>query len=192
MKEVIHYRQHGSTCVVCCMLMLLEYYGVISKVIKYDESRLFKKLKSSYMEGTPFSAAAWYLAKEGLMCELIHSQEKVFKNDNYIDDETYDCLMDEYLKWCEYSINKGVIINNGVDISCYLLKEKIDCGNKIILAGMVGKILHAILIEGYNDESFVVCDPLKKEKELVKYNQIEEFMNTPLGKWCICVKKKHQ
>ena len=191
MHEIIPYKQHGSTCVICCMLMLLEYYEIIPKAIKYNESKLFKKLKSKYMEGTPFSAACWYLSKENLYCELVHSEEHIFKNDGYLNEESFNELMEEYNLWCKYCEEKGAKISNGIDIDISFLTGKISEDYKIILAGKVDDYLHAIVLEKYCDNKFVVCDPLMKDKTILSEEDVMNFMNTPLGKWCICVKERH-
>ena len=68
------------------------------------------------------------------------------------------------------------------------LKEQLQNGYLIISAGMVGKVLHAILICGYDFDKFIICDPLYRKRQIKSQEELETFMSTPIGKWCILVK----
>ena len=35
-KEIKPYKQRGDTCAICCLMMVLEYYGKIEKANWYD------------------------------------------------------------------------------------------------------------------------------------------------------------
>ena len=63
-------------------------------------------------------------------------------------------------------------------------------GNLIILAGQLSKSFHAILISGYEEDKFIVCDPLYKNKQIRSADELTDFMNTGIGKWFITVKGK--
>ena len=69
-------------------------------------------------------------------------------------------------------------------------KQKLQEGNLVILAGELSSIYHAILLTGYDDKGFVVCDPLYKTKQTRTFEEIENFMNTSIGKWFIAVNDK--
>ena len=83
-KDIKPYRQNGNTCAIVCMLMVLEYYGLIPKINKYYENKYYRIYKSRYMEGTPLSALAWHFAKNGLNTEIVHSYKEIFNNDKNI------------------------------------------------------------------------------------------------------------
>ena len=88
---------------------------------------------------------------------------------------------------------KGIIENDGevkteIDITISFLKEQLQNGYLIILAGMIGKVLHTILICGYDFDKFIICDPLYKKRQTKSQEELETFMSTPIGKWCILVK----
>ena len=59
----------------------------------------------------------------------------------------------------------------------------------IILAGSINESLHAILISSLNEDKFIICDPMYKEKQEKTFKEIDEFMTTSIGKWYIAVKK---
>ena len=61
-----------------------------------------------------------------------------------------------------------------------------------MLAGNTGKELHSILVCGYNNNQFFICDPLMKEKKLITCEELEKYMDTPIGKWCIVSEKKNE
>ena len=86
-KNVRPYKQRGDTCAIVCMLMVLEYYKIISKVNWYDERRLYRIYCSKYMIGTPFSALAYYMSKNGLNTTIFHESQELFKNDKGLIDQ---------------------------------------------------------------------------------------------------------
>lgn len=190
-KDIKPYKQKGKTCAIACMLMVLEYYKIIPKADWIYERKYYRAYHSQYMEGTPFSALAWHFAKNDLDTEIIHSEQKLFNNSNNIlTEKNFDDAIKEYTRYLEGAVSKGAKVTNGVDITCDSLKKKILDGKMVILAGQVNKYLHAILICGCNDTGFIVCDPLYKQKRLMNNKEIEEYMNTPLGKWCVVVQGK--
>jgi len=189
-KNVRTYKQHGMTCAVACMLMVLEYYKVIDKADYQYEKKYYRSYHSRYMDGTPFSAIAWHLAKNGFSVELFHSEKEIFKKDNsFIPNDMFNDLMVEYNQYLDYAIDKGLTIINGNDINSNVLKEKLNEDKLIILAGQQNMCLHAILLCGYDDDNFMVCDPLFKNKQIRTINDIETFMDTNIGKWFIAVRK---
>lgn len=57
-KNIKIYKQKGNTCAIACMLMVLEYYKIISKSNWLYEKKYYNFYKSKYVDGTPFSALA--------------------------------------------------------------------------------------------------------------------------------------
>lgn len=190
-KNVSSYKQKGDTCAIVCMLMILEYFKVIPKANWYDERRLYRLYKSKYMNGTPFSALAFYMSKNGLKTTIYHENKELFNNvQRAIDEDTFKLAMDEYKKYLKYAENNGTKIVNGINITIDVLKQNLQNGNLVILAGEVSGIYHTILLTGYNKNNFKVCDPLYKTKQNKTFEELEKFMNTSIGKWFISVNKK--
>lgn len=189
--DIKPYKQRGMTCAIACMLMILEYYKEIPKAAWQYEQRYYKCYHSYYMEGTPFSALAWHFAKNNFETEIIHSERNIFKKDNnMLTNDVYEKTMDEYKDFLIKAQQKGTKIINGITINAKLIKDKLEEGKLIILAGVSdNKYLHAILIYGYNDNKFIVCDPLYKQKKIKSFYEIEEFVKTPIGSWLLAVKK---
>lgn len=188
-KNVRPYKQRGDTCAIACMMMVLEYYKKIDKANWYDERRLYKIYGSKYISGTPFSALAYHMSKKGLNVVMYHKDINLFNNNKRIlDDYDFELAMNEYKENLNIAEKSGTKVINGVDINVNLLKEKIDEDNLIILAGEISGRYHAILLTGYDDRDFIVCDPLYKEKQIRTFDEIEDYMDTSIGKWFITVK----
>lgn len=190
-KNVRPYKQRGDTCAIACMMMALEYYKTIPKANWYDERRLYRIYKSKYMSGTPFSALAFYMSKNDLNTTIYHENQELFKNDRGVITETdFKFAMSEYKEYLKHAENKGAKIVNGIDINVNILKQKLEDGNLVILAGEVSSGYHAILLTGYDQNGFKVCDPLYKSKQSRTFDEIEKFMDTSIGKWFISVNNK--
>lgn len=187
-KDVKPYKQRKDTCAIVCLMIALEYYGKIEQANWFDERRLYKLYKSKYIIGTPFSAIALNLAKKGLNTTIYHSEKNIFTNKNKIfSDDIYEYAIEEYKEYLDFAEKQGTIIKNGIDINIELIKEEIEKDNLIILAGELNGYYHAILISGYDNNEFIVCDPLYKTKQRKTEKELNDFMNTKIGKWFISV-----
>jgi len=190
-KNVRPYKQRGDTCAIVCMMMVLEYYKIIEKANWYDEKRLYKIYGSKYMSGTPFSALAYHLSKNGLDTTIYHADKDLFNNNcKVLSKEDFNLAMNEYKENLNIAEASGTKIVNGIDINVNLLKEKLKEGKIVILAGEVFGGYHAILLTGYDEKGFNVCDPLYKNKQTRTLEEIEMYMNTNIGKWFITVNDK--
>lgn len=190
-KNVRPYKQRGNTCAVVCMMMVLEYYKIIEKANWYDERKLYRIYGSKYMSGTPFSALAFHMSKNGLDTTIYHENVSLFNNDKgALSIEDFELAMNEYKEYLKFAERKGTKILSGININTNILKEKLQEDNLIILAGEVFGNYHAILLTGYDESGFKVCDPLYKDKQTRTFNEIENFMNTSIGKWFIAVNDK--
>ena len=187
-KDIKPYRQRGDTCAIACMLMVLEYYKLIPEAHRHYESKYYRIYGSRYMDGTPFSALAWHFAKNGLDTEIYHSEETIFSNEKHLlDDNVFADLMEEYKEFLNRAKDMGCKVKNGIEVNSELIKKRLEEDKLVILAGQLGSILHAILICGYDKDDFIVCDPLYKEKQKWSKEDIESFMKTDIGNWCIAV-----
>lgn len=189
-KDVRPYKQRGDTCAIACMMMVLEYFKIIPKANWHDERRLYKIYGSKYLAGTPFSALAFHMAKNGLDVSIYHKNDNYFENKGSIEKYTFDLAISEYNKYLEYAKNKGANILKGVNITSDTLKIELQEGNLVILAGEIYGGYHAILLTGYDEKGFIVCDPLYKTKQSRTFQAIENFMNTSIGKWYISISDK--
>ncbi len=192
-KEIRLYQQRRDTCAIACMLMVLEYYDFIPKATWVWEKKYDRSYRSKYMTGTPLSAVAWHFAKNGLKTKIIHSEEQFFHNQNhFLEDYTYSSAVTEYCSFLKMASQYGVEVQTGVALDSQLLEKELKEGNLVILAGQRGKFLHAVLLGDILDQKILVFDPLEKIPRWQTKEQLENFMNTPIGKWCVCVRKEKQ
>ncbi len=189
-RDVRPYKQKGNTCAIVCMMMLLEFYEIIPKADWQKERMYYRGFHSIYMEGTPFAALAWFMTNSGLKVKMIHSEKELFKyNQNFIDKDTFNAAVKEYKEYIQKALETGAEIENGIDFTSKDIKKQLENNNFVILAGIVNNYLHAILITGYDEKGFIICDPLYKQKQYKTFKEIDEFMQTPIGKWCLYVSK---
>ena len=187
-KDIKPYKQRGDTCAIACLMMALEYYKKIEKANWYDERRMYKIYGSQYIAGTPFSAIALNLSKKGLNTTIYHSEKNCFTNKNKaLSDLDFEYAMKEYKEYLDIAKSLGTEIKNGIIINTELIKEELKKDNLVILAGELTGGYHAILISGYDNNKFIVCDPLYKNKQEKTETELEKFMNTGIGKWFISV-----
>ena len=120
--------------------------------------------------------------------KLFHEDLTLFNNtQKALSNESFELAMAEYKIMLERAVLKGTKVINGNKIDANLLRKELEKGNLVILAGEISGFYHAILISGYNEESFIVCDPLHKTKQIKTAEDLEKFMNTSIGKWFISV-----
>lgn len=187
-KKVNIYKQRGDTCAIACMMMALEYFKLISKANWYDEKRYYRIYRSKYMSGTPFSALAFHFSKNGIDTKIFHEDINLFNNNRKaLKKEDFDFAMKEYTEMLDRAKLMGTKVINGIKIDSNLIKKELECGNLVILAGEIIGGYHAVLISGYDDNHFVVCDPLYKTKQLKTGVELNKFMDTSIGKWFISI-----
>lgn len=128
--------------------------------------------------------------KRILVVSIYHSENNLFKNNKVFSDGIFNLLLNEYNEFLNVAIKSGAKVYNGVNINVQLLKEKLFGNNLIILAGKVNDELHSILLSDCYDNKFEVYDPLYNDKKLLSFNEINDFMNTDIGKWFIVINDK--
>ncbi|MBR3162190.1 MAG: C39 family peptidase [Bacilli bacterium] len=196
-KNVRPYKQRGDTCAIVCMMMALEYFDIMKKANWYDERRYYRIYGSKYMSGTPFSALAFHFSKNGLDTTLYHEDLTLFNNNKgALSKEDFQFAMSEYKEILNRAKLTGTNVINGIKINSQLIRKELEQGKLVIVAGEIPGAYHAILISGYDENKFIVCDPLFKTKQLKTQEELDKFMNTSIGKWFISVdnktKKKNQ
>ena len=187
-KEIKPYKQNGPTCAIVCMMMVLQFNNLLDNYTKEEEMRLYEMYKSKAMAGTPFSALAFHLGKLGLKTELYHSNKDYFSNEKKsISEYIFNYAIEEYKEYISKASKFGLKVYNGININTELLKEKLDEGKLLIVAGNNDNFLHTILICEYDDNGFFLYDPLQTKKIHKSYKDIEKFMETEIGKWFLSV-----
>ncbi len=95
--------------------------------------------------------------------------------------------MAEYKNYIEWGKSKGVKVLNGQKITANEIRRRLENDELIILSGQINKVLHAILVCGYNNDKFVVCDPLNNHKTLLTEKELIDFSKTDIGQWFLSI-----
>jgi hypothetical protein len=111
-------------------------------------------------------------------------------NKGALSKENFQFAMSEYTEMLDRAKMNGANIINGITINSQLIRKELEKGNIVIVAGEIPGAYHAVLISGYNDDKFIVCDPLFKTKQIKTQEELDDFMNTSIGKWFISVNNK--
>lgn len=189
-KNVKPYQQTADTCGASCLMMAMHYFGE-SDLTQVKENHFHVRSKSTYLEGNHFSALAKEAARAGLETILVHSETAMFKNEGLFNDDFFKILMKEYGDYLLGAQKYGTKILNGENIDYQSIKKYLEDNYLVLIAGHLGKVLHTVLAVGYNEEGLIVCDPLEKGKEVVSKDNLEEFVETPIGKWILSIRKDH-
>ncbi len=188
MEKNIHpYKQKGMTCAISCMLMVLEYYGKL-KANALFEKDLYRKYRSKIIEGTPLSAVAFHFAKVGFNVDIVHSEKKYFSNEKkLLDPDIFEKSMIEYTNYIEWGMAKGVKSYTDYEITADEIRKRLKKDELIILSGQLKNVLHAVLVCGYENEKFIVCDPLCSKKTIMSQDELIKFSKTDIGQWFVSV-----
>lgn len=197
-KKLRFYKQHSmETCGPACMLMLLDLYGKIEYPTPKQEMKLYSLYRSSAFKGVNGAAIANCLSKNNLEITLLQSfHQRMDNRDDYYSEELYEALQGEYQAAVDKCADRIRLITDAA-ISCDLLKQELDSGKKIILQcivpgnadGIHDHVLHWIVVYGYEENLFLVCDPLSSKIRLTE-EDLDSYMDTPIGRICIVIGEK--
>lgn len=197
-KKIRFYKQHTlETCGPACMLMLLDLYRKIEYPTPKQEMKLYSLYRSKAFRGVNGAAIANCLSKNNLAVHLVHSSSQMMDNrEEYFPENLFAKLLTEYQAEIEKCADR-IRISTGADITCTTLRQELDADRQVILEtiipgdadGIHDHVLHWILLYGYEGDFFLACDPLS-EKIKMTATELEEYMDTPIGKIYIAVGKK--
>jgi len=197
-KKIRHYHQSSNkTCGPACILMLLDYYGIITYPKRAMEWEIYNAYKIEEYPGMNGAALARHLARHGLAVTIYHSAENGLDNeDGYFKENEYQALLAAYQEQLDKAKGKVRTIRTQ-DISCDFLKEKLKEGFKIILEcfvdgdadGIHEKVLHWVLVYGYEEGTFRVHNSSADQRMMISDEDMEEYMETPIGRMAVVVGK---
>lgn len=220
-KKIRYFPQHPldpynptmETCGAACVLMLLDYYDMISYPTPKMESTFYSHYRVNGYKGMSGAAVANCLSgpkeelkkfltnpNKALDVHLIQSfEEKMDNRGDLFSQEDYEKIMESHLMHLQKCKNR-IRLSNGVEFDCAFLIEELKAGKKIMLEAFIPevedgppKVLHWVILENYDDEKglFRVRDPNPRVKLLHHTAaELESYMNTPIGRICIVVGEK--
>lgn len=221
MKEKIRYfPQHPldplnptmETCGAACVLMLLDYYNMITYPTPSMEVAVYSHHKVNGYKGMTGAAVANCLSdpkealkkfltnpKKALDVHLVQSFEEMDNRGDLFSQEDYEKLVESHLmhlKKCKDRIQ----LTTGLAFDTEFLKQELAAGKKIILECFIPEVeddppsvLHWVILENYDAQSglFRVRDPNPRVKLLHHTAaELEGYMDTPIGRICIVVGEK--
>lgn len=198
-KKIRFFPQHsGETCGSSCCLMLLDYY---QRNLKWPtvkmEWKLYRKYQVAGFKGMTGAAVANCLSwpRNNLDVHLVQSFQDQMENwDPVFSEEDMEKTIRSYRKHLEECRDR-IRLSAGTPFDCVFLRQQLDEGKKIVLQCFVPEtedgppsMLHWVILERYENGRFRVRDPIPKGK-LWHYSpeELEELMDTPIGKICIVV-----
>lgn len=187
-KDVKAYVQTDLTCASVCLMMALNYYGILDANVK-NETLIHSKAKSTFIDGDHFSGLAFQAASLGFETLLIHSFPKMFRNNGTMSKELFENLIKEYKNYLDKSIILGTKVKNGQEISTESIKKLLEQDYFVIIAGKIGSMLHAVLAIGYNQDGIIVIDPIDGRTYTKNKLDLKRFMDTDIGNWLLAIKQ---
>lgn len=192
-KKIRFYKQHTmETCGPACMLMILDLYRKVEYPTPKQERKLYSLYRSTEFKGVNGAAIANCLSKNNLEVTLMQSFHKKMDNrDGYFSKELFEGLQGEYQTALNKCRNRICLVTD-MNISCDSMKQELDRGKQIILQcivpgnadGIHDHTLHWVVVYGYEEVEFLVCDPLSS-KIRISEKALERYMDTPIGRICI-------
>ncbi|MBQ7874083.1 MAG: hypothetical protein IJ306_02815 [Oscillospiraceae bacterium] len=206
MREMKFYGQHGfedigitpfETCGISCLLMAKDYFGVDFPTTGKEKSLYLKYHSKAAKKGMLGSAIAYVLSEKKLGAKLVHSSEKLLENrENYYPQEQFEEILAEHKKYIKMA-NGAFSAEIDPDITGETLAAELKKDRLLIVQtfiegnadGIHDKVMHWILLYGFENGIFKACDPLSGKTTFTQ-EELAGYMETPFGKTYISVWEK--
>lgn len=185
----VHLFPQGTqdSCACACLVMVLDYFS-LAKANRTLENEIYSSACAESIPGTHMSGLMKKASSYGLETLLVHSSSDLFSNEQtFFENSLFETLMVTYRDFLK-NLNQNEQVLKGVNISSEYLLGLIKKGYLIILAGGKG-IFHAVLLVGYDQDGFVVLDPLSNKRQHWSKERVISFSKTVIGSWCLALKK---
>lgn len=197
--KVRFFKQHsGETCGISCVQMALDAFGVDFPTVQ-KERKYYNMYGSRATRGTLGAAIAYVLSRKGLDVRLVHQSKELVENrGNYFPEDEYRDILCEHISYIERA--EGAFpVETGVPVTLERLRKELDEERLVILQILVdgsidsrhSKSMHWVLLYGYEDSGFLVCDPACG-KCIFTDEEMRECMETPFVSSFISVGKKKE
>lgn len=204
-SKIRFFPQHTpETCGISCILMIAKYFKKIEYTSIGQEKNLYELYRCKKYMGTLASAAAACLSyKYHLDVAVYHSSSEYLENkENYFDTKTFGEIYEEYKNTIK-GIQNSVLVEKNFDFTPKWYRERLDEGKLLMVESVIGtaadekldKPIHWILIYGYEDSSFLICDPARpnvRGKRKLTEEELVRITDTPIGSICVTAQKKSQ
>jgi len=188
-KELPFYIQSTPvSCASTCAMMVsnLFFNEQISEIL---EKELYAQMKSSFLDGCPFSKVAYKMAVlyPDLNIELVHENPNFFNDSKVVDlfQDKGTKTLEEYKSFARLANSKGVEIKIVKDYIRYLQKILESGGVHMISTELNDNILHSELVLSNVNGYFEVYDPLRGSTYSIPEEEFIRKTHTSLGTWGI-------
>lgn len=195
--KVRFFHQHTpETCGISCLLMVLDSFGIDYPTIK-KEQILYNRYRIEEYPGIQGAAIAHELAAHGLAVSLVHSSNKLIENKNhYFSPGLYNAILKNHLSYIERS-DRVFEVKCGTTITCDDLRRELSQGWLVIVQcivdgnadGIHQRVLHGILVYGFEGDTFYICDPSYRKATLTA-EELTAYMDTPAGQMYIAAGRR--
>jgi hypothetical protein len=185
-KPVQTYTQTDLTCGACCIMMAEHYFG-LGELSRANEHAIHAQTTPKHYPGNHFSALALHAGKRGLETVLLHEEKTMFKRPPSFSKSLFDELVAEYSGYIE-AAGARLRVENGVPVTPAVIRELLAQDYLVLAAGMAGTVMHTVLATGYTGNAFIVNDPLSGQREAWSSQRMEQYLQTPVGRWLLAVR----
>ena len=199
-RKLRFFRQHTmETCGISCVLMALDYYRRVHYPTPKQERKLYALYRCRAFRGTLSASIADCLSKNRLETEIYHSSPRFLDNrDGYYPEPLYQAILEEYIGVLQSMGNRTRAVT-GFAMTADWYRSQLEQHRLLIVQcvvpgnadGLHDETLHWILLYGYEDGSFLACDPLACKIRLSEA-ELKDFTNTPVGSICVTVRDRKE
>lgn len=174
--------------------MVLDAFGKVQYPTVKQEQKLYGIYRCMAFKGTLASAIGECLSKNRLNVSIYHSSSAYLDNrDGYYPESLYHEILEEYKQKID-RIMGSVSVSTDFCFSHDWYRNQLDNGNLLIVQclvpgnadGMHDHTLHWILLYGYTEEEYLVCNPSFRKIRLSE-SELEYYTDTPVGSICVAV-----
>ena len=219
MISIKSYKQHSlETCGAACALIALHAFGKGYATVRREQElyaafRARARIGDYRAAGMYGSAVATILARSGLDVRLVHASPDMLENldvnhpaapdrpligQPYYLPEIHKAMLDEHKSWIDRE-DRRFDVTVGADVTCESLRDELTADRLLIVQtiipgdcdGMHNRVLHWIVVYGYEAGLFHAFDPLPNGGRFtLSGDELAALTDTPIGASYIAVGAK--
>ena len=219
MISIKSYKQHSlETCGAACALIALHAFGKGYATVRREQElyaafRARARIGDYRAAGMYGSAVATILARSGLDVRLVHASPDMLVNldvnhpaapdrpligQPYYLPEIHKAMLDEHKSWIDRE-DRRFDVAVGADVTCESLRDELTADRLLIVQtiipgdcdGMHNRVLHWIVVYGYEAGLFHAFDPLPNGGRFtLTDDELAALTDTPIGASYIAVGAK--
>ena len=174
-----HYRQnYSNSCAIACYMMARSNYLKNCPLPN-------KKLEGEILKDFENNVS---IVKILLLCLQENLNIKIFSELDYreikFEEEWGEELRVNFLDFYEKNHkNKNIQFNFNQPLKQKLLKKLLMNGESILVNGLFYNIPHMRLVTGYNQNNFIIDDPIEYRKSQIGFSTLKQKSKPPLGQF---------